>query len=182
MIKKIFIYPYFFLFPFLFKLRNQMSNQDKLKYNCQNNNLKNTKNRFTLNDDNQLIYLINQFKMDWDKIAKKMNRKKKSCKERYFHYLIHADSSLHWTAEEKLQLIFLRGKLNYNWEYINKMFPSRGPKTIKNQWYYLRKKPSIQIIINQMKNSSINIDENEIFDFSDIFCYSDSDFIYHSYE
>ena len=151
-----------------------------------NYNLKNKKNRFTLDDDKKLLFLIKQYKMDWDIIAKKMNRKKKSCKERYFHYLIPANSSLHWTTEEKLQLIFLKGKLNYNWESINKMFPSRGPKTIKNQWYYLSKKPSIQFLIEQMKksepNASKNIDEQQILEYSDIFDCSDCEFVLNIFE
>ena len=86
----------------------------------------------------------------------------------------------HWTLEEKIQLIYLKNILNLSWDAINKIFPYRGPKTIKNQWYYLCKKKSVQELTLQMKrlkrinnpkqNTNIQnekelIDNDENFDF-----------------
>ena len=135
------------------------------------------KKRFHEEDDKKLLILVEAFPNDWDKIGKLMNRKKRVCKERYFHYLVPKHSGWQWTNEEKLHLIYMKSILNYQWDEINKVFPSRGPKTIKNQWYYLSKKPSIKILIqqmidniNQMKNSTekeIISENNDILEFSD---------------
>ena len=102
--------------------------------------------RFTENEDKMLNSLVEKFKGNWEKIGKLMNRNKRVCKERYENYLIPKHSLWQWTFEEKMQLIYMKIILNYRWETINKVFPSRGPKTIKNQWYYLSKKPFVQII------------------------------------
>ena len=143
------------------------------------------KNRFTEEDDKKILELLKEFPGKWDKIGKILNRDKRSCKERYQHYLLPIHSTWHWTTEEKLQLIYLKAKLNYSWDEINKVFPSRGPKTIKNQWYYLSKKPLVQALIGQMKNFKRTISRNKlknkevnksITDFSDVYEVSDFEF------
>ena len=110
------------------------------------------KKRFKIDDDKKLIYLVEKYHENWDLIGFLMNRQKRVCKERYYHYLVPKHSSWQWTTEERLQLIFCKSQLNYSWEAINKIFPSRGPKTIKNQWYYLSKKPIVQTLITYFQN------------------------------
>ena len=141
------------------------------------------KKRFKIDDDKKLIYLVEKYHENWDLIGFLMNRQKRVCKERYYHYLVPKHSSWQWTTEERLQLIYLKTKLNYNWEEINKIFPSRGPKTIKNQWYYLSKKPNVKELITYFQTAQSvklketvenNNDENKNFNiFSDLFDSSD---------
>ena len=161
-----------------------------IKESTDNQRIINKKNRFTEEDDKKLISLVRKFPKNWKKISQIMNRNKRACRERYQHYLMPKHSTWHWTTEEKLQLIYVKGKLNYSWDAINKIFPSRGPKTIKNQWYYLKKKISVQILIEQMKNikpkyhkpNTKSIDKENFVDFVDIFDCSDLEFILHSHE
>ena len=144
--------------------------------NIKENLIQNKKNRKKFNEyeDNKLLNLVHQYSKNWMKIGILMNRNQRACKERYEHYLQAKYISWHWTIEEKMKLILLRGKLKYNWDLINKMFPLRAPKLIKNQWYYLLKKPFVQAIISQ-KNNQVTINQNIIddkeilFDFSE-FC------------
>ena len=84
--------------------------------------------RFNVNDDKKLISLVQEYHGNWEKIGKIMNRHKRVCKERYTNYLLPEYALWQWTTEEKIQLIYMKSVLNYNWKTINKAFPYRGPK------------------------------------------------------
>ena len=156
--------------------------------NIELKNKKRKRNRFTEEDDKKLLNLIQKYPKNWNKISELMKRKKKACKDRYTQYLVPKHSSWHWTTEEKLQLIYLKAKLKLKWDSINKIFPSRGPKTIKNQWYYLKNKPQVQIIIDLMKNNEQLIFQKnnqkllikDQIDFPEIFDNFDIEFIINS--
>ena len=149
--------------------------------------IKTKKNRFKEDEDKMLILLVEKYHESWDRIGYLMNRKKRICKERYYHYLLPKHSCWQWTTEEKLQLIFLKSQLNYSWEDINKIFPSRGPKTIKNQWYYLSKKPFVKELIiyfqtaqsskHKGKKDRNNVEIENMNYFSDIFDSCDEIFL-----
>ena len=148
-------------------------------------NTNNKRNRFNEDDDKRLLQLTQKYQENWNKIGKIMKRSKRACKERYLHYIIPQHSTWQWTTEEKMQLIYLKSQLDLSWSDINKVFPSRGPKTIKNQWYYLSKKPAVQMMIEQFKNKKTrpyhkhcnkNSDNmNSSINFSDFFEASDFD-------
>ena len=153
------------------------------KFSSINNKRKNIKiskkKRFNIEDDKKLIFLVEKYHQNWDIIGFLMNRQKRVCKERYYHYLLPKHSSWQWTLEERLQLIYLKSQLKYSWEEINKIFPYRGPKTIKNQWCYLSKKPNVQKLIILYQNNflktfkqqnNFHLDNNEYADIFSDFC------------
>ena len=164
-----------------------MSNKQQNSNNKINMKIKIKKKRFNVEEDKKLLLLVEKYHENWEKIGYLMNRHKRICKERYYHYLVPKHSSWQWTSEERLLLIYLKSQLNYSWEAINKIFPSRGPKTIKNQWYYLSKKPNVkELIIYFQTVQSIkcketvenNNDENKNINiFSDIFDSCDEIFL-----
>lgn len=96
----------------------------------------NHKNRFTEQEDAQLIELVNRHgAYEWNVIAGMMkNRSAKQCRERWHAKLAPGISVRPWTQEEDRILLDRQAELGNRWSEIARFLPGRTDLVIKNRW------------------------------------------------
>lgn len=127
------------------------------------NNHKATRVKFTKEEDDKIIQLVDKFGThQWKLIALCMERRTaKQCRDRYMNYLIPGCFQGEWSKDEDKLLSQLYDQLGPKWSAIKKYFPNRGCNNIKSRWYYfIRKQNMIQSNSNKEDNSNKN-DQNQ---------------------
>jgi hypothetical protein len=102
----------------------------------------NKRNRFTEDDDKQLIQLINQYGiLNWNIIADKMiSKNARQCKERWDNYMNPNINNGEWTFEEDEFLLKKHEEFGSKWVKIAKHFNNRTDTQCKNRIQKLQRK------------------------------------------
>lgn len=97
------------------------------------------KNKFSAEEDQRLISLIQQYGEDnWSTISDKMpKRNPRQCRERWFNYLSPEINTRPWSIEEDTQLKRLYDQYGPKWVKIATYFPQRTDINVKNRWLVL---------------------------------------------
>ncbi|KAI5495143.1 RNA polymerase II transcription regulator recruiting protein [Trichomonas vaginalis G3] len=100
------------------------------------------KHKFTLEDDNKLIDIIQHIgTSSWDEIAKRMgNRNKRQCKERWENYLSPEINSEPFTEQEDNLLLAKVKEIGTKWVALKKYFNKRTDAALKYRWQLLDRK------------------------------------------
>lgn len=98
--------------------------------------------KFTPEEDQQLINLVNQYGTeDWLAIIEKMPwRNERQVRDRWFYYLSPDLNKGPWTEEEDQKLIDSVNEYGPSWVYITQFFNGRTDVQIKNRWNVLSRK------------------------------------------
>ena len=90
---------------------------------------------FSVEEDEVLRQLVEEFGPYWKKIASLMNgRTTRQCRERYQNYLAPGLRTEPWSPEEDHLLEKLVGENGFKWSIISKFFNQRTDVNIKNRW------------------------------------------------
>lgn len=118
------------------------SHQQNHKYHLTERNKGSSRKKFTPDEDQILLNLINQNGAHtWDLIAKYMpGRSGRQCRDRYKNYLMEDLENGPWTFEEDELLIKKYQELGSRWSLIAKYFKGRSTNNLKNRWYTYHKK------------------------------------------
>ena len=101
-----------------------------------------TKVKFTQKEDEMLRNLVAEYvnqnnKINYDEIAKKMNKTKRQVKERYEGYLSpNLNINKEWTKEEDELIEKLVNQFGKKWKRMEPKFPDRSNVMIKNRYNY----------------------------------------------
>ena len=94
-----------------------------------------TKNRFTLEEDDQLKLLVQKIGENWSKISQIMKTKNsRQCRNRWKFYLTPQISKEPFTEEETKALLFWVEKCGTDWSTIVHLFPGRSCPALKNHF------------------------------------------------
>ena len=99
--------------------------------------------KFTIEEDNLLINLVNNSKniINWDKISLELeNRSARQCKDRWNNYLSPNINKSEWTLEEDKILIEKQKEYGPKWVLISQFFKNRTDISVKNRWISLMRK------------------------------------------
>jgi hypothetical protein len=107
-----------------------------------NKSNQNKRNRFTQDDDQQLLQLINQYGiLNWNVIAEKMiSKNARQCKERWDNYLNPNINNSGWTFEEDELLLKKYEEFGSKWVKIAKHFNNRTDTQCKNRIQKLQRR------------------------------------------
>lgn len=119
--------------------------------------------KFTPEEDQQLIKLVNQYGTDaWLTIVDKMPwRNERQVRDRWFYYLSPDLNKGPWTEDEDQLLISKVKEFGPSWVYITQFFKNRTDVQIKNRWNVLCRKINFRSdFFDQI--SSENTDEEPV--------------------
>jgi myb proto-oncogene protein len=93
------------------------------------------RSRFSSAEDARLRELVRLYgTRQWDMVAQAMlGRKKRHCRERWFHYLAPDISSSLWTRGEDRRLLALIEEHGSRWTFLESFFPGRKDNALKNR-------------------------------------------------
>ena len=107
--------------------------------NCSNakNNHVPFRNKFTVDEDNLLKFLVEEKKITrWCEVSKFLpGRTTKQCRDRYSNYLSPSITNLPWTQEEDQLLREKVDEFGKKWVYISQFFDGRSGNNLKNRWH-----------------------------------------------
>ena len=117
-------------------------NLEKFLLKDQTNLLFNRKSKFSFEEDQKLIDLVNKFGSNsWVIISEEMkSRNPRQCRERYNNYLKPELSNECWSFEEDVILVNKYSLYGSHWSRISKFLPKRSENSIRNRWNYLLRK------------------------------------------
>lgn len=143
-----------------FEAENKTSKQCYARYRQINPNL--NKGKWTEEEQDQLLMLIQKHGTNWAKIASIMkNRSGKQIRNHYYACLLTSD----YTPEEDEKLKELYLKFGTKFSLMAKYFKGKSPESIKQRFYsYIKKSltsiPSNNGILNLASSSTNNINNN----------------------
>ena len=110
---------------------------------------------FSKADDEQLRKFVALYGENWGKIAEKMGKSPRQCRERYISYLDPNLVNGPWTPEEDEKLRQSVKKFGTKWVTLTKIFPGRSDNNLKNRWHtYLKHQTSPGIRPLNISNQS----------------------------
>ena len=102
---------------------------------------KHVKCKFTQEEDDKLLSLVQQHGYNWQKISSEMgNRNIRQCKERYENYLSPNVNRSQFTEEEDRLLLEKYRILGPRWVSIAKLFNGRTDSAIKSRFLLLKRR------------------------------------------
>ena len=126
-----------------------------------------TQVKFTQDEDimlrNLVAEYVNQNKLiDYDEIAKKMNKTKRQVKERYEGYLRPNLIKKEWTKEDDELIEKLVNKFGKKWKRIESYFPGRSNVMIKNRYnFHIKMKNWLREKIKQVELEKLEKAKNK---------------------
>lgn len=97
--------------------------------------------KFTQEEDNKLVSLVQIYGQNWQKISIEMgNRNVRQCKERYENYLSPNVNRSQFTEEEDRLLLEKYRILGPKWVTIAKLFKGRTDSAIKSRFLLLKRR------------------------------------------
>ena len=99
------------------------------------------KQKWTPEEDQKLIDLVQKYNKVWRKIALEMeNRTGKQCRERWFSNLNPNINKNPYSYDEDMLILKLHKKLGGQWSLMKQYFNNRTDISIKNRWKWIEKK------------------------------------------
>ena len=99
-----------------------------------------TKHKFTEEEDKRLISIIKEIGTDWKQVSLQMKtRNPRQCRERWNNYINPSLSDAPWTHEEDKLLIELHKKYGTAWNKIGKHFKNRSDNSLRNRFMRMKR-------------------------------------------
>lgn len=102
------------------------------------------RSKFSKTDDEMLIALVKESTeegrpgdIDWKKLAEKLGRTSRQCRERYRNYLSPDLDNRPWSKEEDARLKYEVERIGCRWVRMAKEFQGRSHVSLKNRWSLL---------------------------------------------
>ena len=106
--------------------------------------------KFSKEDDEQLIQLVQKFGTNWKVIALNMrNRNSRQCRERWMHYLDPQINNSPFSSSEDQLIISKFNEFGPKWVMITKFFHGRTDQQLKNRFQVLKRKGALENFPNQ---------------------------------
>ena len=100
------------------------------------------KNKFSKEEDSQLVEAINKYGIfDWESVAKELpGRTSRQCRDRWNYYLNPDIKNKPWSEREEQLLLDKYKKYGPKWALIAQYFDSRTDISIKNHFWVLQRR------------------------------------------